>query len=72
MPHMRAMSAGKKEVHYKIQIHVTKEFTPAIDRLGQNILKSGKKKHFFLELINQGTQLLLFQPITMDYFAYLC
>ena len=33
-------------VRYKIQTRVSKEFTPAIDRLGQNMFKSCQKHHF--------------------------
>ena len=41
--HLRHLSV---EVRYKIQIHLSKEFTHAIDWLGQNMFKSSIKMSF--------------------------
>ena len=58
------------EVRYKIGTRVRIEFTPAIDGLGQNIFKSNQKYHF-LEPISSA-RLLFSEPITMEYFVYIC
>ena len=48
-------------MHYKIQTLVSKEFTHAIDCLGQNMYKSSKKYHF-LEQISSAQMLSPSQP----------